>query len=258
VPLFAEEEEAAGEFDAVQAQLAAWIRDPDHAPAPGGVERRRLEVYRDLFYNNIEGFIREAFPRLHSLYSQEQWRRLVRSFIAVHTCRSPYFREISREFLSYLEYEHWRTEADPPFLLELAHYEWVAQALEFADAELPETGIDPAGDLLEATPVVSPLVCSLHYRFAVQRFSPGAKNLSPEETFLFVYRDRTERIGFMESNILSARLLALLAEGNTGLEALHRIAGEFPSIAEQSILQGGEETLQKFRSRDIVLGTVCK
>ncbi len=256
MPLFAEEEEASGEFDAVQAQLAAWIRDPDNAPAPQGVERRRLEVYRDLFYNNIEGFIRAAFPRLHSLYSEKQWRRLVRSFIAVHTCRSPYFREISREFLSYLEHEHWRTEADPPFLLELAHYEWVAQALEFADAEFPEAGIDPAGDLLEEAPVVSPLVCSLHYHFAVQSFSPGDKNLPPEETFLFVYRDRSEHIGFMESNVLSARLLALLAEGGTGREVLHKIAGEFPDISEPAILQGGEETLQKFRSRDIVLGTV--
>lgn len=255
MPLFAEEAESADGFETVQKQLAAWIRDPENAPAPAGIEPRRLEIYRNLFYNNIESFIVEAFPRLHSLYSPEQWRRLVRSFIAAHTCRSPYFREISREFLVYLEYEHWRSAVDPPFLLELAHYEWVMQALEFADTEIPDSGIDPQGDLLESAPVVSPLVCSLYYGFAVQHFSRGVNSLPQEETFLFVYRNREDCIGFMESNVLSSRLLTLLAEGCTGRRALQKIAGEFPDIGERRILQGGAETLQKFRSRDIVLGT---
>ena len=37
-----------------QKQFAAHIRDPEHNPAPEGIEDRRMAIYRGLFYRNIE------------------------------------------------------------------------------------------------------------------------------------------------------------------------------------------------------------
>ena len=52
-----------------QLEMARFLRDPDHQPAPQGVEPRRLAIYQRLVYNNIESFISGGFPVLRSLYA---------------------------------------------------------------------------------------------------------------------------------------------------------------------------------------------
>ena len=54
-------------FIEVQQQFMDYIRDPS-LPMPEGIEPRRMKVYRDLFFNNISGFVASAFPVLKSLY----------------------------------------------------------------------------------------------------------------------------------------------------------------------------------------------
>ena len=50
----------------------------------------------------------------------------MRKFVHRHPSESPYFLEISQEFLTFLsEQVHRVTSSLPEFLLELAHYEWV-------------------------------------------------------------------------------------------------------------------------------------
>ncbi|OEC36203.1 Putative DNA-binding domain-containing protein [Pseudomonas cuatrocienegasensis] len=85
--------------------------------------------------NNIEGFISGAFPVLHRLIEASRWQRLVRSFIAEHQARTPYFLQISQEFLAWLQQGYVAEAGDPPFVLELAHYEWVELALDVSEAE---------------------------------------------------------------------------------------------------------------------------
>ena len=53
-------------FAALQYAFAGHIRDPEHMPVPDGVEPRRMAVYRDLFYNNVENFIANSFPVLRA------------------------------------------------------------------------------------------------------------------------------------------------------------------------------------------------
>ena len=116
-----------------QMLMARYLRDPQGQPAPEGVEERRLKIYRDLVYNNVEGFISGGFPVLRSLYRDEDWHQLVREFIDQHRCHTPYFLEISQEFLKFLMQRDESGPNDPPFLLELAHYEWVELALDVAE-----------------------------------------------------------------------------------------------------------------------------
>ena len=101
-------------------QFAAHIRDPENQPAPDKIEDRRLGIYRNLFFNNVEGFLGNTFPILKSLYDEGAWLELARSFYSKHHCQSPYFLEISREFLDYLQSEHQMRDTDPPFLFEPA------------------------------------------------------------------------------------------------------------------------------------------
>lgn len=244
----------------LQRQFAAYIRDPDRAPAPAGVEPRRLQIYRDLFFNNIEGFVSSAFPVLRSITDDCRWQALVRAFLQQHRCHTPYFLEISQEFLSFLQQGNALTAGDPAFTLELAHYEWVELALDVADDDLDALAVDPAGDLLAARPLLSPLAWSLSYRFPVHRIGPAyvPAQAPAEPTYLVVYRDLHDKVGFMEINAVTARLLDLLREpaAASGLQVLEQLAAELQRPGDAALIAHGHALLQQLRERDIVLGTI--
>lgn len=241
-----------------QLEFAAHIRDPARNPRPADVEERRMAIYRDLFYNNVEGFVSSSFPVLRSLYEDLPWHRLVRSFFTCHRCRTPYFLEIAREFLHYLEHEHKNESSDPPFLLELAHYEWVELALQIDDETVPAHDIDPQGDLLTGIPVLSSLAWPLSYRYPVHRISRDFRPQEPgaEPAHLLVLRDRSDRVRFNEINAVTARLLALLRENqsHSGHALLLRIANELPHSNIDTVVAGGLQILEDLRRQDVVLG----
>jgi len=60
-------------FQQEQYRFTAHIRDPEKNPAPDTIEDRRMAVYRDLFYNNVEGFLSRSFPVLRKIFS---WKYL--------------------------------------------------------------------------------------------------------------------------------------------------------------------------------------
>ena len=98
-------------FQQTQGAFAAHIRHPQLHQAPEHIEDRRLEIYRNLFFNNIESFLASGFPILKSLMvgnkgGEENWTNMVRDFIHRHQSHSPYFLQISEEFLAYLQQEY--------------------------------------------------------------------------------------------------------------------------------------------------------
>ncbi|WP_173586115.1 DNA-binding domain-containing protein, partial [Methylogaea oryzae] len=120
-----------------QQRFSAYIRDPESNPAPDDVAPRRMAMYRELFYNNVESFLSGNFPVLRSLYGDGAWHALAQDFFARHRCRTPYFYAIPEEFLAFLRDERDRQHDDPPFLQELAHYEWAEMAVAIAQGEPP-------------------------------------------------------------------------------------------------------------------------
>jgi len=246
------------EFIRRQYAFAAHIRDPEHRPAPPDVEDRRMAIYRDLFYNNVENFLAGAFPVLRRIHDDTAWHAMVREFYSSHRSHSPLFLEIPREYLSWLRDERAPRTGDYPFLYELAHYEWVELAVSVAEETPDQDGIDPGGDLLDGIPVLSPLVRNLAYAYPVQRIGPGfLPDTAPAQpTYLVVYRDRDDAVGFMEINPVTRRLLELLEEdsGATGRQLLGRIAAEMSHPQPDVVIRGGLETLENLRSRAIVPG----
>ncbi|GMQ83930.1 MAG: DUF2063 domain-containing protein [Gammaproteobacteria bacterium] len=248
------------EFMQRQYEFAAHIRDPEHNKVPAGIEDRRMKIYRDLFYNNVEGFLSNGFPVLHELMDDTRWHALARDFFAHHQCHSPLFLEIPREFLNYLEQERGERPDDFPFLLELAHYEWVELALSVAGIEEEMVAADPQGDMLDGIPILSPLVWPLSYGYPVHRISPDFIPYTPGEqtTYLLVYRDNNDEVGFIELNHVSARLFALLQEdpARSGRKALAMITEELQHQDPDTVISGGEQILQEWQQRGIILGTL--
>lgn len=246
-----------GNFRDIQRQLAAHLRDPSRPPPPG-LEERRLDIYRGLFIRNIEGFLADAFPVLKTLCRSDDWRDLARRFYARHRCRSPYFSDISREFLDYLENEHEARPCDPPFMLELAHYEWLELALARAEDTADHSAIDRKGDLLAGVPVASPLAWQHAYEWPVHRIGPHFIPREPGKTptWLVVWRADDDRVRFMELNLPSALLLEKVAEGGDvcGAKLIRRVVAELAVTDTEKALQGGQQTLEMMSAKGIVLG----
>lgn len=233
--------------------MARYLRDPARQAAPAGVEARRLKIYEDLVYNNIESFINSGFPVLRSLYRPEEWRHLVREFMQGHRCHSPYFLEISQEFLLFLMEDHEPRACDPVFMTELAHYEWVELALDVAEEELPE--MLHAGSLPDAVLELSPVAWSLAYRYPVHHIGPDWQPYQPESpTYIVVYRDRAYKVRFMEVNAPTARLLELVRtnEAATAIELIDTLAGEL-DVTVDSIRDFALDQLQQLISESVVV-----
>lgn len=241
-------------FKSGQLQLTAHLRDPDNCPAPAGMEDRRVAIYRNLIYNNIEGFIRSGFPILREILDDARWHAMVRDFIRSHQAHTPYFLEIGQEFLSYLQHERVARD-DPPFLLELAHYEWVELALDVSPETLPSQ-LPESADVLASGFRLSPLAWSLCYQYPVHQIGPGYQpaELPAQPTFVVVYRNRRDQVRFMESNAATSRLLTLLDGDSevTGHQALCLLAEEMQAPDPRTIIEFGKGLLEKLRGLEIV------
>lgn len=246
-------------FMQTQIQFAQHIRDPQQQPKPVDVDDRRMAIYRDLLYNNIENFLSSGFPVIRTIYSEEHWHKLVRDFFIKHRCETPYFLEISQEFINYLQNDREPQDEDPAGLIELAHYEWVELALSTSDQEVRLGQINPNGDLLKSHPVVSPLAWTLVYQFPVHMMSRDfLPNLAPEQlTYLVIYRDRLDEIHFMEINAVTAHLLIQLNENSTtsGYEILEDIANQLNAANPKAVIRAGLTSMLELQAKGIILGT---
>lgn len=248
------------DFQQLQKQFAAHLRDPQRNPAPTGMEERRLAIYRDLFYNNINSFLGNGFPVLRSLLNDENWHALVRDFFSSHASHTPYFLEIAREFLHYLQHERTAQLQDLPFMLELAHYEWLEMAVDVDPDEINLINCNPDGDLLAGRPVLSPLAHVAAYSYPVHRicrdFQPQQPDAQP--VWLIVYRTAEDRVRFMEINAATARLLELLQQepNLTGQGAIARMQAELQPLPADVVWRGGVQALTHLRASGILLGTL--
>lgn len=243
----------------LQTRFAAHIRDPQANAAPEGIEDRRMAIYRNLFFNNIKGFLSSNFPVLRSLYSAADWDQLCRSFYRDHRCHTPLFPELPREFLQYLQAFPGGQLPGPAFILELAHYEWVELGLQLDESDPDEIEAVRDGDLLNGVPVLSPLAWPLSYNYPVHQiqtdFQPTTK--PAEATHLLVWRQPDFHIKFMQLNVVAMLLLQHIKKqpDQTGLQHLNAIAGILNHPNPEAVIQGGTELLQDWHEKQVVLGT---
>lgn len=223
-----------------QRAFAARIRQPAAQPLLEGVSAERMAVYEALFFNNIEGFISGAFPVLHRLIEARRWQRLVRSFIAEHQAHTPYFLQISQEFLAWLQQGYVAEAGDPPFILELAHYEWVELALDVSEAELPAQGW-------------SPLAWPLAYQWPVQRIGADFQPTEPdaEPTCLLVWRDGQDKVRFMQISPFAYQLAARLQAGEAADAALLALAQQHGLSADTQYFNNAQTLLDEWQRQSI-------
>ncbi|MDE3738856.1 hypothetical protein M2318_001765 [Metapseudomonas resinovorans] len=235
--------------------MARYVRDPQHNAPPPGIEVRRLAVYRQLFFGNVESLLAGGFPVLRASLGPKQWQALNESFYADYRCQTPLFTEISGEFVDYLAEGGADAQGLPPWVVELAHYEWVEAALLLSDRREPAH--DPEGDLLDGVPLLSNLAWPLAYQWPVSEIGPDyLPHEAPEQpTLVLARRGADMNVHFSRLAPLAHALLDSLQERNcSGREHLEALAEAIGADSE-TILPQGLALLENLRAQGVVLGT---
>lgn len=240
-----------------QYEFANYIRNPQRFPKPEEIEVRRMNIYHELFFNNVEDFMASTFPVIKAVLGERHWNELIRDYFEKHKAKTPFFNEMPHEFLCYLQTEREPHDADPAFLGELAHYEWAELAVSICDAVIP--ACNPDGDLLESFPLLTPSAWVVHYLYPVHLISESFQPEKPGETVtsIILYRSQDDEVSFLEINPVTARMLQLIEEKsmNSGREILRHIADEINHAAPDVVINSGLEILTDLRQRGIITGT---
>ncbi|MGV8922040.1 MAG: DNA-binding domain-containing protein [Thermomonas sp.] len=243
----------------LQAQLdtiARYVRSPDTQPGPPGIEPRRLKLYGDLLFNNVEGLLAGNFPVIRQTLGDADWHALVHEFFATHRSQTPLFTRIGLELIDFLETPEGR-DPQRPWLAELAHYEWAELGLQLSDATQPAH--DPQGDLLAGVPVLSPLAWPLAYHWPVSRIGPGFQpdTTPPEPTLVLLQRERDGKVQFSSLSPLLFQLLERIGANTTlsGRDLLAQLAHEAGQEEVDSFIDAARPLLQQLHQQDVLAGT---
>jgi uncharacterized protein len=241
------------DFQQYQMEFARHIRDPKNTNRPNKVLKRRMAVYQEIVFNNVESTLSACFPVLQSVLGKLHWIKLVRDFFIHHSCQTPIFREIPEEFLSFLA----QCEGLPEFVRSLAHYEWIELYVAYAPADL-EAPVAETPDLLDGVIVFSPVNQVLAYDYPVQMISPKFKPKAKLEipVYLIVFRNQQDQVKFLEVNSTTAYLIEQLQlKSVTARQLLTEMAEAMGAKDADAIIDFGHDTLKDLMRQELILGS---
>lgn len=241
-----------------QTAFTRHIRDPASAPAPREIVPARMALYGRLVFGNVERVMANMFPVLKARLPEPDWLALLRRFFRDHPMHDPLFQSMPQEFVHYLE-ARGPVAGEPPYLLELAHYEWVDYALSVDETVIDMSDIDPEGVLADGRPALNPLVWMLRYDYPVHTFRVAEPPAEPPATpsYLVAYRDRHDKVGYVELNTISARLLELIDDHPEWATSavLSALARELEVACDGLFHERGLALLSELHERQVILGT---
>ena len=252
-------------FAEVQKIFTAHMRDPASNPGPTDIEDRRLQIYRDLVFNNIESLIAGSFPVLKTIYPAEQWKILIRAFVRDHISHTPHFPKMPQEFLMFLQHKEQEDHEFPfafPFTMELAHYEWLELAIDLDTRHITHNPVSSAEAFIDQCPVINPISTTVGFSWPVHEIGPDFLPAEAPElpTYIVVYRNSELKTGFMELNPLAAMLIEKIGTNanQTGKEILQQISSDIGHANSSVVIQGGCELMYEMAAKHILLGTTPK
>ncbi len=242
-------------FQDLQRQFLAHLRNPEQQPLLSGFAKQGVGVYVDLLYNKFNDSLEMCFPVTHAVLGETAWQQLLRDFIAEHRCLSPYYRQIPDEFVRYLQNERQATD-DPPFLDELAHFEWMELVLSIAEAEPFATEMLSDAQLMDSVLVFAPVMRLLHYVWPVQQISRAYQpdEPPPVATHILGFRDAADHAQFIALNPATAGLVLRLQKHYTATQMLQEIGKDLTASELSNLLLFGKSILADLHRQGAIIG----
>lgn len=246
------------DFQQLQRQLTAHLRDPEANPPPEGPEDRRLAIYRRLVFGNVSRLLAANFPLSRKQLGKDAFSALIRHFLREHRAETPYFPRLAGELQAWYQKAQPRRAEDPPWLGELILYESEKRRLRNCADPTASPEIDPDGDVVSGVPAPSPLLRLLTLRYPVHKGKAGRLDDTPPSvpSFLLLRRDSAGRMRTEELSVFPAGLLAMVldAKRKTGRELLETMLEQAPPDSRPVLMRQGEAGLRRFHRVGVLLG----
>lgn len=241
-------------FIELQRAFTGHLRDPANVPAPA-LPEAALEIYRHAVFFNIERFMRDNFPRLAEVLAPADWEVLIRDYLIRHASRTPLFVELLDEFLAYLRDERVAPD-DPAWLFELAHFDWLENAIASDERAVERPAAEPPDDLLASPLLVNPVHRIERYAFPVHAMGPEflPAEAPPRATLLLGFRKLDGEFAVLDLNAVSIELFQGLVSGRAAGDILADIAVRLGHPDPGKVVAGGLEILERWWTLGLVLG----
>lgn len=219
-------------FHTTQRQFCDWIRDPE-LELPHNFTAHRMQVYRDLLFNNICSFINLVFPVARAMLSEQQWQQLLAEFFQKSQCQSPLYNDISLQFREYLSEQQHPILQQYPWLEELLQYEWLELYLDTVEIETSILAEDQDWQLTTQ-------VWILAYQYPVYCWTVTMKLEQVEQapSAIMVWRDDQDRVCIEPLSPLFAVMIEQIQQNGCIEQELYQlIKAVLPEFVEKEIQQ---------------------
>ncbi|MDO5103992.1 MAG: putative DNA-binding domain-containing protein [Lautropia sp.] len=174
----------------------------NHQPLPNGVAPQGIEAQVAQMRHAMGDIVTRCLPLCQRLIGDDDWKNLLNRFLASDKLHeATYVHQVPRAFIAFLQGADQASQL-PPWMPELAHYEWVEMEVISAPEQAPDYG--PQGLAL------SPRLRLQAYDWPVQQIRPDHVAIEPALTFFAVYQNRAGDVRFSELSPAAAQLLGIL------------------------------------------------
>ncbi len=212
----------------------------------------RLAIYRKMVHSRLRGVVTEFLPKTVARLGRARFAAEIGRFLADVAPRTPYFREVTGDFVRWAA-TRWPDDPSlPPYLLALAEYEWANGAVHDTDAGGEAASGDP---LALDRPAQFDGSTRLHrYAWAVHR-ADDSGDLDAEPTALLLYRDRTElRVRVLELTARAAAVCERLLAGEALQHALVGACSDLGLALDDEFLAAMASFFADLADRGVLLG----
>ena len=215
----------------------------------------RLNVYRRLVRNNLQGAIEVSMPRTVARLG-DRFGHYFDRFLAERGPRTHYLRDVADEFLSFVEPLWVGAGAVEPYLWDLARHEALriqigAMQVRAVDVVATELDLERGLRFVEAARVV-------RYQHAVHELSDAEDDRTMPKirpVALLAYRSPGHEVRFLELTSTAAELLeALMTQEATLRVAMTEAARRHGHQLDEAFLNGAARLLADLAERGVLLG----
>ncbi|MEC7120896.1 MAG: putative DNA-binding domain-containing protein [Pseudomonadota bacterium] len=252
------------DFQQAQRTFCDWVRQPDLAPPPVDVALPRLQVYRELLFNNVCSFIDLVYPIARSVLPPQTWQQLCEQFFAQARCESPLYLDISLQFREYLSEVQHPVLQTYPWLAELLQVEWMELHVDLDEHAWPDQQqLELArvqADSVHVTDAVWRLsvpIWVLAYQWPVYRWRVGelVSAVNPEPSCVVVWRDCQDQMQLAVVSPIAAALLELVSQTSTWQSSVlaQHLGALVPQLASEQATVWVSDVKNWLHARDLLV-----
>jgi hypothetical protein len=239
------------DFRQFQFALARHLRDLLGVSAPVGVSLADAAACTQDMVTHVSEVLAPAFPVTCALLGDEMWEHAVRLFLKDAQPHTPWASTTQRAFVDHV-CENPDMQRLPAWLQDLAHFEWLQNAVNTTPVSWPACDAD--ADVMHHAVVLNPTHVEAAYEWPVHGIDTDHQPDDMQSTYVSMLRDKDDTVHVLESSVFRGQLIDLLRDGQTGEQAFMVLAMWLSHPEPEAFVREGAEVMAQLQREGIVLG----